>query len=306
MLVIGGIVGVGIFVNPAVVARSLHSPTLVLAAWSAGGLIALLGAFVYAELAARFPSTGGEYVYLRDTYGPLTGFLFGWTTLLVVQAGGQAAVAIIFAKNLNVLLGGALSERAVVVAVLAGLAAINCVGVHSGNGAQSLLGALKVAAITALVVAGLFFAPHPAFLRFAVPAASPIGALKLFGAAMIPVVFSYGGWQTANYVSGEIKDPGRNLTRALLVGVLGVIALYLLVNIACLRALGTEALGKTLTPVSDVLRLATGPAGAKLAAAAIALSALAFLSQGMLTGPRVSFAMARDGLFFRQVAMVGA
>jgi len=305
MLVMGGIVGVGIFVNPAVVARGLHSPPLVLAAWAVGGLIALLGAFVYAELAARFPSTGGEYVYLRETYGPLTGFLFGWTTLLVVQAGGQAAVAIIFAKNLNLLAGGALSERAVVVAVLAGLAAINCVGVRSGNGAQSLLGALKVAAIIALVVAGLFFAPHPAFLRFQVPAASPIGALKLFGAAMIPVVFSYGGWQTANYVSGEIKDPGRNLARALLVGVLGVIALYLLVNIACLRALGTEALGKTLTPASDVLRLVAGPTGAKLASAVIALSALAFMSQGMLTGPRVTFAMARDGLFFRQAASVG-
>ena len=305
MLVMGGIVGVGIFVNPAVVARGLHSPTLVLAAWSAGGLIALLGAFVYAELAARFPSTGGEYVYLRDTYGPLTGFLFGWTTLLVVQAGGQAAVAIIFAKNLNVLLGGGVPEQWVVVAVLAGLAAINCVGVRSGNGAQSLLGALKVAAITALVAAGLFFAPHPAFLHFSVPAATPLGAVKLFGAAMIPVVFSYGGWQTANYVSGEIKDPGRNLARALLVGVLAVIALYLLVNVACLRALGIEALGKTLTPTSDVLRLVAGPIGARLAAAAIALSALAFMSQGMLTGPRVTFAMARDGLFFRQVANVG-
>ena len=305
MLVMGGIVGVGIFVNPAVVARGLHSPSLVLAAWVTGGVIALLGAFVYAELAARFPSTGGEYVYLRDTYGPLTGFLFGWTTLLVVQAGGQAAVAIIFAKNLNVLLGGGLSERAVVIAVLAGLAGINCIGVRSGNGVQSLLGALKVAAIAAVVVAGLLFARQAAPLAFVSQAAPPLDALKAFGAAMIPVVFSYGGWQTANYVSGEIKDPARNLARALLVGVLAVIALYLLVNIACLRALGIEALGKTLTPTSDVLQRVAGPVGGRLAAAAIALSALAFMSQGMLTGPRVTFAMARDGLFFRGAAKVG-
>ena len=305
MLVIGGIVGVGIFVNPAVVARGLHSPLLVLAAWTAGGVIALLGAFVYAELAARFPSTGGEYVYLRDTYGPLTGFLFGWTTLLVVQTGGQAAVAIIFAKNLNVLLGGALSEPAVVVAVLAVLAAINCIGVRSGNRTQSFLGALKVAAIAALIVAGLAFAPRVGSPLLAAPAAAPLSALKAFGAAMIPVVFSYGGWQTANYVSGEIKDPARNLARALLVGVLAVIALYLLVNIACLRALGVHALGRTLTPASDVLRIVAGPVGARLAAAAIALSALAFMSQGMLTGPRVTFAMARDGLFFRRAAAVG-
>ena len=304
MLVMGGIVGVGIFVNPAVVARGLHSPGLVLAAWALGGVIALLGAFVYAELAARIPATGGEYVYLRDTYGPLTGFLFGWTTLLVVQAGGQAAVAIVFAKNLNVLLGGGLSERLVVVATLAGLAAVNCIGVKSGNWVQSTLGALKVAAIAALIVAGLMFAPHPAFLAMASEKSPPLDALKLFGAAMIPVVFSYGGWQTANYVAGEMKDSGRNLARALVVGVFAVIALYLLVNIACLRALGVQALGKTLTPTSDVLQLVAGPVGARLAAAAIALSALAFMSQGMLTGPRVTFAMARDGLFFRGVANI--
>jgi len=304
MLVIGGIVGVGIFVNPAVVARSLHPPALVLAAWTLGGIIALLGAFVYAELAARIPATGGEYVYLRDIYGRLAGFLFGWTTLLVVHTGGLAAVSIVFAKNLNLLAGGALSERAIVVAVLAGLATVNCLGVKSGNGAQATLGALKLAAIAALIAAGLWVVPHAAPLAPA-PLASPTGAAKNFGAAMIPVVFTYGGWQTANYVAGEMKSPARNLARALLAGVITVIALYVLVNIACLRALGVDALGKTLTPVSDVLQLAAGPDGAKLAAAAIALSAIAFLSQGMLTGPRVSFAMARDGLFFRQVALVG-
>ena len=299
MLVIGGIVGVGIFVNPAVVARSLHSPTLVLAAWSAGGLIAILGAFVYAELAARIPATGGEYVYLRDTYGSLTAFLFGWTTLLVVHTGGLAAVSIVFAKNLNLLANGALPEPAVVIAVLAALTAINCLGVKSGNVAQAALGTLKILAIAALIAAGLWLAP-----RAAAPLGRSVGTARSFGAAMIPVVFTYGGWQTANYVAGEMKNPARNLARALLVGVMAVIALYLLVNIACLRALGVAALGQTLTPVSDVLQRAAGPVGARLAAAAIALSALAFLSQGMLTGPRVSFAMARDGLFFRQIATI--
>ena len=307
MLVMGGIIGVGIFVNPAVVARGLHSPGLVLAAWTVGGVVALLGAFVYAELAARYPATGGEYVYLRNTFGPMTGFLFGWTTLLVVQTGGQAAVAIVFAKNLNVLFGGTLIEPAVVVAALAGLAAVNCLGVRAGNGAQTALGGLKVAAIAALILAGLVFAPHVrGHLAAAVSGVSAADDLKAFAAAMIPVVFSYGGWQTANYAAGEIKDSGRNLARALLFGVIGVIGLYLLVNIACLNALGIDALGRTLTPASDVLRVVAGPTGAKLAAAAIALSAIAFMSQGMLTGPRVSFAMARDGLFFRRMAQVGA
>jgi basic amino acid/polyamine antiporter, APA family len=303
MLVMGGIVGVGIFVNPAVVARSLHSPLLVLGAWSLGGAIALLGAFVYAELAARMPATGGEYVYLRETYGPLAGFLFGWTTLLVVHAGGQAAVSIIFAKNLNVLVGGRLSEPTIVIATLAGLAGINCLGVRSGNGTQSALGALKVAAIIAMVVAGLTLSPEKPH-AVAMAASSPTAGLKAFSAAMIPVVFSYGGWQTANYVAGEVENSSHNLVRALLFGVLGVITLYLLVNIACVRALGMPALGATLTPTSDVLQRAAGPLGAQLAAAAIALSALAFMSQGMLTGPRVFFAMARDGLFFRRAGAV--
>ena len=160
MLVIGGMVGVGIFVNPAVVARSLPSEPLILAAWVLGGVVAVLGALVYGELAARMPTTGGEYVYLRDTYGPLAGFLFGWTLLLVVQTGGMAAVAIVFAKNLDVILGGGLPQNAVVVAVLAALAAVNCLGVRAGNGAQGWLGVLKFAAIAALVVAGLCFAPH--------------------------------------------------------------------------------------------------------------------------------------------------
>jgi APA family basic amino acid/polyamine antiporter len=303
MLVVGGIVGVGIFANPAIVARGLHSPILALAAWGAGGVVALLGAFVYAELAARFPATGGEYVYLRDTYGPLVGFLFGWTTLLVVHTGGLAAVTIVFAQNLNVLFGGALSERAVVVAVLAALAGVNCLGVTMGNGAQSLLGLAKIAVIGVLIIAGLLLAPHVEARR-AVPPQASLGVLKAFGGAMIPVVFSYGGWQTANYVAGEIKNPGHNLGRALMAGVAVVIVIYLLVNIACLRALGVEALGKTLTPTSDVLALSVGPGAGRLAAAAIALSALAFMSQSMLTGPRVCFAMARDGLFFRQVAKV--
>jgi APA family basic amino acid/polyamine antiporter len=305
MLVMGGMVGVGVFVNPAVVARSLHSPQLALAAWALGGVVAILGALVYGELAARLPATGGEYVYLRETYGPLAGFLFGWTLLLVVQTGGMAAVAIVFAKNLNVIAGGALPEPIVVVAVLAILAAVNCLGVKAGNGAQGWLGLLKFGGIAALVVAGLFFAPH-ALPRAAVaqgPSSWP-DALKAFGAGMIPVVFSYGGWQTTNYVAGEMMNPGRNLARALVAGVLGVMALYLLVNIACIRALGIGGLAATLTPTSDVLRLVAGPLGAELTAGAIALSAVAFLSQSTLTGPRVYFAMARDGLFFRQVGAI--
>ncbi len=305
MLVVGGIIGVGIFVNPAVVAHSLHSPELVMAAWTLGGLVALLGAFVYAELGARISSTGGEYAYLRQAYGPLAGFLFGWTTLLVVQAGGMAAVAIVFARNLDLLFDGRLSEPAIAVGGLLILATVNCMGVVLGNGVQSVLGLLKIAAIGAVIIVGLWIAA-PAITPVAHGLIPEPASLKAFGAAMIPVLFSYGGWQTANYVASEMKDSRRNLARALLIGVATVITLYLLVNLACLRALGAAGLGATLTPVSDVLRLSVGASAAKLAAAAIALSAIAYLSQAMLTGPRVYFAMARDRLFFRRAASIAA
>jgi basic amino acid/polyamine antiporter, APA family len=304
MLVVGGIVGVGVFVNPAIVARSVHSPALVLGAWAAGGVIALLGAFVYAELAARIPHTGGDYAYLREVYGPAPAFLNGWTLLLVVQTGGMAAVTIAFAKYLDVLLGGGVPESLIVVLSLAALAGVNVLGVGAGNGVQGILGAIKIAMIVALVLAGvLLVAPAKAPPTFPAPGGAVAG-VKAFGAAMIPVVFSYGGWQTANFVAGEMKDPRRDLARALVLGVLIVIACYLSVSWACLRALGAAGLARTLTPTADVLGLAIGPAGAKVAAALVAVSALGYLSQSMLTAPRVYYAMARDGLFLRSVGQV--
>jgi APA family basic amino acid/polyamine antiporter len=237
----------------------------------------------------------------------MAGFLFGWTTLLVVHSGGLAAVAIIFATNLNLLVGGGLSQPLVVVVTLAALAGVNCAGVGSGNRAQGLLGVAKLAVIAVLIGAGLAIAPHHAPALEAAPAVrTPMAVWKAFGGAMIPVMFSYGGWQTANYVAGEITDPARNLARALLAGVALVVVIYLLVNIACLRALGVQALGRTSTPTSDVLALSVGPIAGRLAAAAIALSALAFMSQSILTGPRVCFAIARDGLFFRRMATLAA
>ncbi|MBS0295850.1 MAG: amino acid permease [Proteobacteria bacterium] len=305
MLVIGGIVGAGIFMNPATVAKTLHSPVLMLGAWAVGGLIALLGSFVYAELAERMPETGGEYAYLRDVYGPIWGFLYGWTTLLVVQTGGMAAVAITFANYFQVLMGVQGGDKLLVGAVLAVLAGANCLGVKSGNWVQTLLGALKVIAITALVISGLVLVSDPKPLTHPVlDRPMSFGLVEAFGGALIPVLFAFGGWQTANFVAGEIKNPRKNLARALLIGVGGVVLLYLAVNIACLRALGPAKLAATTAPAADVLRVAVGPLGAKLAAAAISLSALGYLSQSMLTAPRVYYAMARDGLFFRQLALV--
>jgi APA family basic amino acid/polyamine antiporter len=305
MLVMGGIIGSGIFVTPAEVARHVGTPLLVVGVWILGGLVALAASFVYAELAARRPEVGGQYAYLRDAYGPMPAFLYGWALLLVIQSGGMAAVAITFARYFADLVEIALPDSAVAVAVLALLTLINCIGVRSGSNVQSALMVLKILAITALVVVGLLLAPAaPAEMQ---PTSSgSLSTLAAIGAAMTPVMFSYGGWQTASFVAGEMRDPRRDLARGLLLGVAGVVVLYTAVAFVCVLALGPAGLAASKTPATDVMRLAVGERGATFIALGVTISTLGFLSQGMLTAPRVYFAMAEDGLFFRSVARVNA
>src|SRR6478609_7804206 len=196
MLVMGGIVGSGIFINPSVVAKQVHTPFLILGVWLAGGALAMLGAFIWAELATRLPQAGGQYVYLREAYHPAVAFVYGWVLLLVTQTGGMAAVAVTFALYYRRLTGVAWSDSAIAAAVLLGLTAINCLGARAGSNVQSALMLLKVGAIAALVAIGWFFggtAPT-------VAPPSSTGLLRSLGAAMIPVAFAYGGWQTATFV----------------------------------------------------------------------------------------------------------
>src|SRR5262245_45782724 len=301
MLVMGGIIGAGIFVNPAEVARHVTTPGWIVGVWVIGGIVALAASFVYAELAARRPEVGGQYAYLRDAWGPMPAFLYGWALLLVIQSGGMAAVAITYARYFNELTHLAVPDSVVGVLVLALLTIINCFGVRSGSNVQSALMVLKIAAIGMLVFIGFWLAPgSPAAPE---SAASPT-SLGAIGAALTPVMFAYGGWQTASFCAGEMKDPRRDLARGLLLGVAGVILLYCAVAFVCVYALGPAGLAASKTPASDVMRLALGERGATLIALGIAISTLGFLSQGMLTTPRVYFAMAEDGLFFRGVAKV--
>jgi basic amino acid/polyamine antiporter, APA family len=307
MIVMGGIVGAGIFINPYVVARAVHTPVLILAAWSAGGVVALLGAFVYAELAARMPDVGGQYAYLREAFHPLAGFLYGWVLLLVIQTGGMAAVTVTFARYFLELTNWPVSERLVAIVTIFLLTVVNCLGVRAGSRVQSVLMLLKIGAIATLILAGLFLVRAPYPVTHPVLDRPPsLDLVTAIGAAMVPVLFAFGGWQTANFIAAEIKDPTRNLSRALLMGVAGVIVLYLGVNFVCVRALGAEGLALSTVPASSVMRLAMGNAGARLIALGIAISTLGFLSQSVLTAPRVYFAMARDGLFFRAVARIDA
>ncbi len=301
MIVMGGIVGSGIFINPYVVALHVHTPFLILGVWILGGILALLGAFIWAELATRMPSAGGQYLYLREAYHPSVAFLYGWVLLLVTQTGGMAAVAVTFAKYFREISGSTIGDGPIAAAALLGLTAINCLGARAGSNVQSLLMLLKAAAIIAMVALGLWLgggAIHPLPL---LDRPISFGLAGAIGAAMIPIAFAYGGWQTATFVAGEMRDPSRELSRGLIAGVLGVVALYLSVNFVCLRVLGPAGLAATHTPASAVMRAALGERGAQWIAVGIAISTLGFLSQGILTAPRVYYAMARDGLFFQSV-----
>jgi basic amino acid/polyamine antiporter, APA family len=304
MIVMGGIIGSGIFMNPQVVALEVHSPFLILGAWTTGGLFALAAAFIWAELAARRPEVGGQYAYLREAFHPAVAFLYGWVLLLVVQTGGMAAVAVTFARYFVELTHVPLGHPQLAAVVLAVLTIINCLGVRAGSTVQSVLMVLKILAIAALVVCGLAFSARVNEPSAWLDRPPSFDLLTAFGAALVPVIFSYGGWQTATFVAGEIKEPHRNLPRGLILGVCGVVLLYLAANVVYLIALGTSGLAASTAPASDVMRLALGDSGARLIAAGVAISTVGFLSQSMLTAPRVYFAMAQDGLFFKSVGTV--
>jgi APA family basic amino acid/polyamine antiporter len=306
MAVVGGIIGAGIFLNPAIVAQRVGSPTLVLVAWILGGLVALAGAFVFAELGARNPQAGGGYVYLREAFGPLPAFLYGWTLLLVITAGGIAAVARTFASyaaNLLALPEAAVTPLAAGAIVL--LSVVNYVGVRQGAITQNVFTVLKLGALVLLVVVGLWVgvagpAPTPAAV-----VAAPVGVwatVTAVGAALVPVLFAYGGWQSTNFIAAEIRDAQRQLPRALLLGVGIVILVYVLVNLAYLGTLGAGGLAASSAPASDVMRAGLGTVGGTLIAAGIVASTFGFLNFTILAAPRVYQAMAADGLFFQSVA----
>jgi APA family basic amino acid/polyamine antiporter len=298
----GGIIGSGIFMNPSVVARHVHSSALVMLVWVAGGLTILLGGGIFAELAARRPHDGGLYAYMRDAFHPSLAFMYGWTLLLVSQSGGAAAAAVTFARYFAPLTGWQLSTGVVAAAAILFFTAINALGVRSGATTQNAFMILKILAIGGFIAVGIA-APHAATVA---PPALPLagGLLSAIGLSLVPVLFAYSGWQTSSFMTAELKEPHVTLPRGMIVGVLAVIVLYLAVNAVCLRALGPEGLAATSTPASEIARLAFGPIGLRIMAIVIALSTLGFLSNQILTSPRVYFQMAADGTFFKQFAAI--
>ena len=299
MAVVGGIIGGGIFRTPATVAERLDSAWLVLLAWVIGGVVALIGAFCFGELGQRRPRAGGGYVYLRETFGPLPAFLYGWTLVLVIATGAIAAVAVTFADYTLAL--AELPHRFSVplaIAAIVLLAGINYVGVRPAAITQNIFTILKLAALAALIGAGIFLE-------------APIQQVRIFdhqtlglGAALVPILFTYGGWQQTNFIAEEIIEPERNLPRALVLGVTIVVAVYLLANIAYLRVLGPDGLAASTAPAADTMQAVLGPVGGKIIAAGIALSTFGFLNLVILVTPRVLQAMAADGVFFQRLAVL--
>lgn len=299
LIVIGGIVGSGIFMTPSIVAQRAQSAPMTVAVWSFGGLVALVGAFIFAELAWRRPDVQGMYGYLRDAFHPVVAFVAGWTALLVSMTGGMAAAGVTFGNYFQPLTHLNVPPAYAAVGAIAVLSAINCLGVREGGTTQNVLTILKMSALLAVIAAG-FFVVHPTAHTLVSAAPRPATMAALFGAALVPVLFTYDGWQTAPYLDRELKDPVFSMPRAMLWGVLAVIALYLAVTLAGLHMLGIAGLAASRTPASDMMRAAAGPIGATIVAGGIAISTLGFLSNSILTAPRIYYAMARDGLFFPQ------
>ena len=310
MAVIGGIIGGGIFRTPATVAERVGSPGLILGVWIAGGVVALVGALCFGELGQRRPKAGGGYVYLRETWGPLAAFLYGWALLLVIATGAMAAVAVTFAGYALALAG--LPARFTVplaIGAIVFLSGVNWVGVRPGAVTQNVLTLLKLGALAVLIIAGLAAllsqaAPPapPAPPAPAVPAVGERGIVLRLGSALVPILFTYGGWQQTNFLAEEMIEPEKSLPRALGLGVAVVVAVYLLANVAYLGVLGPSGLAASSAPAADTMRILFGPGGSTLIAAGIAVSTLGFLDLVILVTPRVLQAMAADGVFLPRLA----
>ncbi|MGE5187105.1 MAG: APC family permease [Acidobacteriota bacterium] len=307
MIVVSGIIGSGIFINPYVVAERVETPFLVLAVWIVGGLIALCGAFVFAELATVMPRVGGQYAFFREAFHPVVGFLYGWALLFIIQSGATAAVAVACGQYVARVAGlpaGAASPIAVGLLVV--LVVFHSLGIKPGAIVVNIITLVKTAAIAALVV-GAFFVARASGLRFESLVPGELhgaGLASAFFAALVPAMFAYGGWQNSNYVAEEIRDPERNLPRAILLGVAIVIAVYVAANVAYVHVLTAPALAKTHTPAADLATAVLGDAGADVVGILVIVSTFGFLNLALMTAPRVYYAMAKDGVFFERVARV--
>ena len=310
-VVVGITIGSGIFRTPASVTDRLPGPLPLFAVWVAGGIVALFGALTLAEVAAAYPDTGGIFVFIRKSWGRLPAFLFGWAELAIIRAAAVGAIATTFAEYLLRVLGFDPSRSPydgwvhyVAAAAIAAIAALNYVGVRWGSLVQNVTAVAKYFGLLFIVVAAIAIGIPRTGGHFT-PAAPP-GSFSIapFGLALVSVLWAYDGWADLAFISGEVKDPERNLPRALILGTLAVIVIYVLANIAYLGVMPVGEVRHSKLVAADVALRLVGPAGVTFVAITVMLSTLGTLNGSILTNPRVFFAMAADGLLFRKIAAV--
>jgi len=312
-VVVGSTIGSGIFRTPATIAERVESVSMFAAVWIGGAVIALCGALTYAELSAMMPRTGGIYVYLREAFGRLTAFLFGWAELLVLRPAAYGAIAVACSEyawrllasdgTAEVALGFSRTQvTAAVLIVVVG--AVNIRGVRLGAGIQNVSTVLKLAALLGLVALGLRYALGSAVVDAVPPPPAPASPIAAFGLAMVSVMWAYDGWSDVGFVSGEVRDPQKNLPRAFFFGTAVVAVVYLAVNAAYLAVVPLGAMPGSALIAADVAARAMGEGGVAFVSATVVVSTFGTLNGSMMTGPRVFYAMAEDGLFFRGLAQI--
>jgi APA family basic amino acid/polyamine antiporter len=299
-MIVGLIVGAGIFGTPSIVAGAVESKAWLIGVWVAGGVFSIIGALCYAELATAFPSAGGEYHFLQRAFGRPLSFLYGWARMTVIVAGSIAVFAYLFGDYMTRIVSlGAHSSAIWAALVVGALTIVNYVGIREGKFTQNFFTVIEVGGLVLIIVTGLVLAGEPAPMPApAAGAGSPWYMGAGLGSAMVFVLFTYGGWNDAAYISAEVRDREKNMVRALLVSISVVTVLYVLVNIAYLNGLGYDAMARSDAVAADLLKNVLGPTGEKLISFMIAVAALTSVNGSIIVGARSNYALGRDWSIF--------
>ena len=305
-LLVGTVIGSGIFVVPSLIAQRIAEPGLVVGIWVFSGLLVLCGALTLAELGTMLPQSGGLYIYMREAYGQFWAYLYGWTLMLVVFPGSIAALTSTFLLYLQWFVPLTWwAEKALGIGLLLVLAFVNTRGVKKGAGVQNLFTVFKVAGLVLLVgLAVITLRGSSANFLPILPERLSRGKLAAIGLSMVSTLFAYSGWQSVSFVAGEIRDPQKNIPRSIILGVLIVIAAYLGANLTYIFVLGQPSIAASERVAADAMSAMIGPVGATLITLAIVCSTVGTIAASILVGPRVFFAMARDGVIFPQLGTV--
>lgn len=305
-IVIGGVIGSGIFLVPADIARGVGAPLLIFAVWIAGGLLSYFGALSFAEMGGAMPKAGGMYNFLREAFGPLPAFLFGWTLFLVIDSGAIATLTVAFASNYLPYLVkiSPQSQKLVAAAFILFVVVVNYVGVRWGANLQNILTVIKFVALVAVCLIVFIFAKEGNASNWIRPFPSGLSGSMFgaFGVALVASLWAYKGWECATYSAGEVKRPERNLPMGLLIGTMAVVIIYVVANMAYLYIFPASKIAESPRIASDVMNVVVGPLGASIISFIILFSIMGAANQTILCSPRVYFAMARDGLFFNKIA----